>query len=361
MLNTISKRIHVRSTDRLSAKSYRPLIEMLDSSDTLFNYDTGRCRNGRDPKFSAVNMMTVLLYMETKWMTLAEFRQNTTGPGGQVVLGNLGMPKGPDGRYLCPSDGWISDFRNHEYPIFRHDFETELRDMVLKNAGADEFVVTIDSTPAEASRYSSWDYNLHYGIRMAKAHIVMADGTPVCWTFTDGNVGDNPQYIKMLEDSNLDCVRGAKIYADGGYNSFQTYAETFMRTGAVMYGNPGANAAIHEEASWKNILKRYNRLHSEWDFVSSSRTSGAFILRFLCNHGESEIVGKFLRNLDIRRGSEIRRKASLSRHVCETVHHAMKRWVALDVRGLCARYAERRICLRIAFCAMLTLLFRPYI
>ena len=138
--------------------------------------------------------------MEIKKLTFEGLTEALDGRGGQVVLKNLGMPKGKNGRLQRPSNAWISTFRNHDYMYFRHELDRELRDTVLPKGRKNHVLLTCDSTPAEASRYSKWaQYNVHYEVRMCKVHIIMADGVPLVWDVTNGNAGDNPEFRKLLK------------------------------------------------------------------------------------------------------------------------------------------------------------------
>ena len=49
-----------------------------------------------------------------------------------------------------------------------------------------------------------------------------------------------------------------------------------------------------------------------------------------------------------------------ARHVCETVHHAMKRWMNFDVRGLVGKNVKNRIGLRFLFAQILSMAFVDY-
>jgi hypothetical protein len=353
--------VRVRSTSRLSAKGLQPIIEILRSSRTLALYDMGREPGCRELKFTAVQMMAILLYIEIKKFTLEDYENAVEGRGSQMVLRNLGMPM-VRGRYVAPSTGWVSTFRNHEFPKFRAELEREFMEAVIEMT-AGHRIVTIDSTPAEASRYSKWaDFNAHYRIRMAKVHIIMVNGIPIFGLVTNGNDGDNPEFRKML--SRLQNARwgaGTLLLSDGAYDSAETYADVFLKTGVVMSSNSGAGSVWHEEAEWDDMVRRYNRLHRERGFVPSNKAAPEFILRFLARHGQKEVVGWFLRNLDMSRGKIIHRAHAKARHVCETVHHAMKRWVDFDVRGLHSPYVGRRLMMRLFFCSLLCVLFEPYI
>ena len=95
----MEQRVKIRSTGRLSAKKMLPLREMLESSQTLYDYDRQRARPYGELKFSAVDMMIICLFMEIKKLTFEGLTEALDGRGGQVVLKNLGMPNrvGADG------------------------------------------------------------------------------------------------------------------------------------------------------------------------------------------------------------------------------------------------------------------------
>ena len=362
LLDDLAGMIQVRGTGRISAKGMAPVREILSRSSALERFDRRRKPECRDLKFTSVQMLTVLLFCEIKGYGVEQYKEATTGRGSQVVLKNLGMPRGKGGAYIAPSPAWLSTFKNGDFKILRHDLEEELRGAIVALKTSQEATtVTIDSTPLEASRYSKWaDFNPHYKIWMAKCHIVMMGGTPIHWTFTNGNCGDNPQFRRMLEGLENRSLPVLGVHADGGYDSVETYVDVFLKTGKTMHGNPGSNAKVHKEYLWKNMLKRYNRLFRERDFVPAKRTSGEHILRYLVSHGEREAVGYFLRNVDISRGKKLRKEGAHRRHICETVHHGMKRWIQFDVRGLHSKHIGPSLSLKMLTCTILSILFRPY-
>ena len=352
-----------RSTGKLTAKKMKPIIDMLESSQTLYLHDMSRARPKGYLKFSSVNMMTVVLFIEIKKMTFAEYETLVNGHGGQIVLKNLGMPKDSDGRYMAPSIGWISNFRNHEYILFRNELEDELQRSVLDffRKGDEPIVTTIDSTPLEANRYSGHaDFNPHYQIKMYKAHIIMMNGHPLFSSFTNGNKGDCPEYIEMLQKYDGIQLKGARILSDGSYDANEAYLETFLKTGTVMSSNIRKDAIFHKEATYDKLVSSYNKLFREPDFKPLKHVTREFMLRYLASHGYGEKVGWFIRNLDYRRGNRIHEEDALKRHVCESVHRAMKRWVNLDVRGLMEKYAEIRTSIRLFTCTLLSFVFEPY-
>ena len=353
----------VRSTGRISAKGMRPFIDMLESSEALMRFDRNRCRPGGALKYSAVNMMTVITYIEIRKISYEEYETTVKGRGGQVILRNLGMPTDANGRYLAPSRGWISDFRNHLYYHFGYELELEMRNTVLQRMKESDrnLIVTVDSTPLEASRYSEWaEFNVHYNIRMAKAHIIMVNGVPLTYSFTNGRAADGPEFIRLLQGYDSVQLRGIRILSDGGYASHDTYLEVFRRTGMVMSSNIRHDGIVHEEATYPKLIRLYNGLNRNRDFVPQKHITPGRMLRYLANHGYGDRVGWFLRNLDMCRGDRIHCADAKDRHVCETVHHGMKRWVSLDVRGLNRKYAEKRIRIRLFICSMLCFVFEPY-
>ena len=349
----------VRSTGRLSAKQMARVISMLRSSEVIWKYEHELEKDSGKLKFTIVNMLTILIWMEIKHLTLDGLEEQLSGRGGQIILKNLGMPMGIDGRYLRPSKSWISTFKNHYYPKFVKQLDAEMADSILKAHGKNG-IYTCDSTPLEASRYSEWaDFNPHYRIKMCKAHIVMIDGIPLYFRFSNGNKGDNPAMIELLDRFD-GTAREGDFLTDGGYDSYETFIKVYLVTGLFMSTNVGKNAAIHKDAEWDNVLRRYNRLSNVPGFVPSANASSRFILRFLARHGEQELAGWAIRNQDIRRSEASRKELAKKRHICETVHRAMKRWVNFDVRGLHRRHVWKNLFLKMFVCQLLCFVFTPY-
>lgn len=359
LLASSEGRVKVRSTGRLSAKQMAPLISMLKSSAVLWEYEHELEKNSGRLKFTIVNMVTILIWIEIKHLTLDAATEQFSGKGGQTILKNLGMPAGPDGRYMRPSKSWISTFKNHYYSDFVKQLDAEMADSILSTHGKDG-TYTCDSTPLEASRYSEWtDFNPHYKIKMCKAHIVMIDGIPLYFRFSNGNKGDNPALIELLDRFD-GTRRDGQFLTDGGYDSNEAFIKVYQQTGIVMATNTGKNAVIHRDAEWNNVVRRYNKLSKIQGFVPSSRASPGFILRFLANHGEQELAGWAIRNLDICRPKASRKELSKKRHICETVHRAMKRWVDFDVRGLHRHHVWKDLFLKMFACQLLCFVFTPY-
>lgn len=359
------KSIAKRSTKPLSTKGFRPVVEMLESSRVLQDAQRGLKPQCRELKFGIVPMVALLLFMEAKGLGPMAAEQLFKGKRMQSALADLGMPRGKDGRFMYPKHAWISDFKNHVYPKFKKAFEKEVSETVIEEArrrNGGFIVFTADSTPLVASRYSKWaDFNGHYMTFMAKSHMVMANGIPLYFRFTNGNAGDNENLLKLLEQFPGTKVENACFLADGGYNCAETYARTYEAVGLVLNTNTGVRGVIHEDAMYRDVVRRYERQHHrEEGFVSSKYSTRDRILRHQIRTGDSEHVGWFLRNLDMRRGTRLRKRYTRMRHVCETVHRSMKRWVRYTVEGLHSRYIGISLSIRTVCCQFLCMLFKPY-
>ena len=144
-------RIQERSGEELKIEDLGPIIGMLRSSDAIKRFDYLRTPKGRELRYDTVQMLTVCLYMEIRKMTLGGVISDLSDIGGQERLKGLGMPCS-DGRYLCPSKSWISDFMNKVWPDLEESLGKEMMGTILSSQ--DNGLFTCDSTPLEASRYS---------------------------------------------------------------------------------------------------------------------------------------------------------------------------------------------------------------
>lgn len=255
----------------------------------------------------------------------------------------------------------MSTFVNRLWPRLQEGLMGEAVEAILGSLQDRPLLWTCDSTPLEASRYSRvCVYNPHYEVRMDKCHIIMVNGIPLLFTHTGGNAGDNPELKRMLSSMHgLHPDRSVAFATDGAYHNFETYALVYRRTGKVMATNQGRDAVFHEDATWKNVLKRYRSMWANHDHVNPKLTNPDKILRYLMNHGQTELVGKFLHNLDLSRGKALKDAWAKARHVCETMHFDMKRWMNFDVRGLRKEGREQRMSLRFFLCQLLSMVFVP--
>lgn len=349
------ERLQVRSGERLRAKDLKPILEMLRTSEVLRDREERRGSPSR-VTYRFIDLIMVLIWMEVKKTTLQGVVTDLEDHGGQLRLAALGLRRGRDGKYPCPSDTTLCEFRKDVLPKFAEDLRREIAQSYLDSLLEPRFC-TCDSTPLEASRYSRrCVYSPHYEIRMDKLHMIMVNGAPVVYRLTGGNDGDNPQLLDMLSSlkDESPSLYGA-FMTDGAYHSFETYSSVFMKTGKVMSTNQGVDAVFHEEATWDRVVDRYNRMWKNRDFRPDAKPME--ILRYLIRNGESDLAGRFLHNLDHCRGRAAKAALARKRHLCETVHFDAKRWVRLDVRGVHKDSVDSVIAMRFITVQLLCLSF----
>jgi hypothetical protein len=350
-------RIGSRNGEEMTVDDMAAVREILESSAAIERFDRRRRPAAGKITYSSVDMLTTVLYIELKKTTLGGAVADLSDAGGQERLKALGMPR-TDGRYRCPAKSTISDFINRIWPKLEPSLSEEMREVILGQP--EEMFLTGDSTPLEASRYSErCAFNPHYQIRMDKCHIISANGIPLMYTHTGGNSGDCPELMKMLASMDgIDPKRVSGFAADGAYHSYAAYAEVFRKTGKVMAANQGKDAVFHKGVSWKSMLDRYSGHWREQGFVPAGHTVPERILRHLISHGDKHAAGVFLHNLDFRRGKRMKDALAKARHVCETMHFSMKRWMRFDVRGLRKEGVRQRISVRFFFAQILSIVTR---
>jgi hypothetical protein len=352
LVSNIKDRIKVRSTKKLNDKGIAKIAETVGSFESIQRYDRQHVPKRGRRTFPFLCLIMFCIYLEIMGLTYdADISQNK--------LKAMGMPYDRTmGTYLRPSPARISHFINHEWPLMRDPVSSEYVSSILDSIHEKRF--TVDSTPMEASRYSlRYHFSPHYNIRMGKCHIIMCNGYPLVCTFTDANESDSLELPKLLDllPSHIDGVK--EFTSDGAYASFSNYSSVFSRLNVVMASNIAKNSVFHEERSWEYIEGLYSRQWKEEDYRSKASPSSK--LNFLTRKGFEEPVGKFLRNLDMSRGKRISNVYARSRHVCETVHHAMKRWMAFDVRGLRRESDAQRKSFRFFTAQVLCAIFDPYV
>ena len=223
---------------------------------------------------------------------------------------------------------------------------------------------------AEASRYNfDAEFNGHYMVRMDKMHIVMIDGVPLFMIPTDGNTGDNEpveELFSMLGDQLAEAGLGKddiKVMGDGGYNSFATFDSVHRHTGQILNCPLASNSVFHEEATWERLQAKYSSMYCLQGFDAYRKNDKNFVLAFLRRHGEGELVGKHLRNMEMERmeAQEAEGKKDTDREVCEVVHHSMKSWLDFTTKKI--RHATRHATLRCRFfiAQLLGTIFKGYV
>ena len=349
LVTGLEDRIRVRSTKRLNAKGISKITEVVGSFDSIRRYECLRNPKRGKRTFTFASLVVFCIYLEIMGLTYE-------GDISQNKLKAMGMPEGKGG-YLRPSPARISCFIRHEWPEMEPEASKEYMAAVLESLLVKEF--TVDSTPMEASRYSKkYHYSPHYEIRMGKCHIIMCCGYPLARTFTDANDPDCQELPKLLAQLSERIAGVRQFTSDGSYPSFYNYSEVYLKLGVVMASNPSSSSVVHEDRSIGYIRRLYG---SKWkDPEYRPKASPRYMLSMLCRKGEAEKVGQFLRNLDMCRGRSIASKYAKDRHVCETVHRAMKRWMNFDVRGLRKESEEQRKSFKFFTAQILCAIFDPY-
>jgi hypothetical protein len=126
-----------------------------------------------------------------------------------------------------------------------------------------------------------------------------------------------------------------------------------------MESNIAKHSVFHDERKWEYIEGLYSKQWKERDYLP--KATPASKLNFLTRKGFKKPVGMFLRNLDMSRGKRISNIYAKSRHVCETVHRAMKRWMNFDVRGLRKESDSQRKSFKFFTAQVLCTIFDPYV
>lgn len=345
-----------RSTQLMQIEDYRIIASILGDMACIDREERNRKPLRGGHCFTIVFMILILLYREVNRKSLAGTKLSLEAD--QELLQTLGAPT-RRGRFICPSVGSMSHFLNKVWPNLENEVGSYMRERFSENCAG--MFYTCDSTPLEASRYSSyWHYNQHYNIRMGKLHIIMGNGHPLYYSLTNANDGDNPELLKMLERIGQMPCRAIGFATDGSYASFETYSVVYRLTGKLMASNPAKTAVQHEEITWNYLVGKYAKLWKAPGYRPVGEVRRDFIIRFLINHGYREIVGTFLRDVDMRRGRMSDLEKQNRRHVCEEVHRAAKRWIALDVRGLRVKTAAIAISFKFFLVQLFSYIFLEY-
>lgn len=348
--------IAARSTQQFTEEDYRNIVSILQTMAPLKEAETRRRPRRGGKKYSLVSLIMIVLYMQVNRKSYVGTK--TTLDKDPELLEAMGVTDSR-GRHACPSVGTLNNFVNKIWPLFAEQVSEAMADLFLRDAK--EAFYTADSTPLEASRYSKcWHYNQHYSIRMAKMHIIMMNGHPMWYSVTNANEGDNPELIKMLERTGGFRNNTIGFATDGAYASFETYSLVYRLTGVLMASNPACTSVLHEKITWSHLQKLYSRLWKCKGYRPPNEVSRDRILRFLIANGHGEEVGKFLRNVDMRRGRMSAREKQNRRHVCEEVHKAAKRWLPLDVRGLREKTAKNMLSFRFFLMQLFSYIFPEY-
>lgn len=189
-----------------------------------------------------------------------------------------------------------------------------------------------DSTPIEASRYDKYaEFNTHYKCKMYKAHITMLETIPLYMSFTNGVSGDNPESLNNMKTLSELGITFQVMNKDGGYDSFENYANTFVLLGAKPNIKPKENAVINEEGTIERINHFINK-SKLWKKGLSMNDSIDRKLKFFYqeNGKRREQVGAYLRNQILENGVD--EEAYPLRKHQERIHDHMKGTIKFNVR-----------------------------
>lgn len=242
----------------------------------------------------------------------------------------------------------------------------------------------------------------------------MINGVPLFNIHTSGRRNDCTQaadLCRRLRSTGRLWGEDVKFMMDAGYCTFECFAEAFLTTGSRPYVVLKANSVFHEEAEWDGIQAQYCRMHRFSDYDPYRKNDERHVLKFLCQHGKMELVGQFLQNCEIERQrregrlvssdeepdtppeeassmempvlpddadalsaplgaavvpeapdvlEDVAEKKDTDRSVCEAVHHAMKRWVPFDIRGISHQTRRAVISFRFNAVQILSSVFARY-
>lgn len=284
----------------------------------------------------------------------------------------IGLPHYKGGSWMIPSGSTLCEFKRDTLDPVIDELISEFMKSALSRSKmvmrTERYVVlTLDSTPIQASRYNfDAEYNGHYRIRMDKMHIFMMDGIPLLMIYTGGNVGDTDPVPAMAEclgealtDVQFDRSK-IKCMTDGGYDSFDIYADMWYHTGCLQRCHIREGAVYHDEASWINIQKKYTSMYRCPEFDPMRKNDEDFVLHFLYKNGQKTLVGKYLRNKALEFQKSQTGKDT-DREICESRHHTMKSWLNMTTVKL--RHATRSSVMRAKFfvCQLMSAIMASFV
>jgi hypothetical protein len=344
----------IRSSAEMTIGELVILRITMESSEAI-----GRYVHENRPKrgsivFGFIPLFLLYIYMECRKTTYRGVVRNLSDEDC-VHLGltdRNGIPR-------RPSAATLNDFVNRRLAPMTEAIGDEFAAAVLKMRP--DGVNTLDSTPMEASRYNSdADFNVHYNIRMDKCHILMTDGYPLFMVRSNGSAHDNPFAADLIKRIGKVCpgYRTKEFHADGSYDSFLTYASAYIHTGAVMRCNYGTDA-VYSGVDETRIIDEYAGMWKNKGFDPYKKNDTDFVLRFLYRNGKEELTGQYLRDRSMKLSENGTGKNV--RHICETVHRAIKRWVDFSIFRIRKATKESRVKCRFLCVQLLSVLFRGYL
>ena len=370
---TIPKELD-RIVDRRTLANLEPILtkakEILDSSETIARKQRELDRKPGRRCYSIVSLLLAYLLKEILKVPYEETRYIMF----ESICKIMGLPN-RNGTWMRPSGSTICEFKTDVLEPMLDALTKELVAAMLDrlktvHRGEGYVVLTLDSTPAQASRYNfDAEYNGHYRIRMDKMHIIMMDGMPLFMIPTGGNEGDNAPVEDLLTmteyaiaDSGFDGVE-MKAMADGGYDSFMTFYQFHRHLGVELNCHIRETAKFSDEAGWESISKKYSSMYKCPGFDPYRKNDESFVLAFLSRNGEKELVGKYFRNKELLRQEQQKSSGvkDTDRQVCETMHHSMKAWLDFTTVKLRHKLRESTLKCRFFLSQLLSVIFKGYV
>lgn len=168
-----------------------------------------------------------------------------------------------------------------------------------------------DTTPIETTRNDSDEkakYNGHYKKKMYKGGIItdILTGIAVNYDKIIGGTDDDGKRFQPFVEAtkkmlNIDCFDF--MCWDGAYDTFQNfyYADHVLKT--KLYTLFAKGSVFHEEATEKSITEKYQRCWQDKNFIPPPLPFEK-VLDFFVAKDETELVGKYYRNIQFKQNTE---------------------------------------------------------
>lgn len=164
---------------------------------------------------------------------------------------------------------------------------------------------------------------------MYKSHIFHLGDAPLFMVFSDGN-GADMTYVHPLISNIAQLISDLHdVYADAGYDSYETYSQIWYELGAHPYIDWRENAVVNPEGTIERIDHWVNK---GWKNGGDIHASIEKKLRFLYESGRKGQVGMFFRNQNLN--DPIFEEKYKIRGECEKTHNNIKSIVKFDVRKI---------------------------
>ncbi len=364
-----------RIEDRRTIANIEPILaearKILDSSETIARKQREMDRRPGRRDYSVTSLLLAYLlkemfkvpYDSARYLMFDSFCEK------------MGLPRDSAGKWMKPRGSTICEFKREILEPMLDELTEEIVKAMLErlkvvHRGEGYVVLTLDSTPAQASRYNfDAEYNGHYRIRMDKMHIIMIDGVPLFMIPTGGNEGDNYPVEELLKKTEGTIAKvdlkglEIKTMADGGYDSFRTFYLFHHHLGVELDCHIRETAVFNDEADWDSLVKKYTRMYKCPGFDPHRKTDEAFVLAFLSRNGQEELVGKYIRNKQLLRQKDHEQHEikDTDRQVCETMHHSMKAWLDFTTVKLRHKLRESTLKCRFFLSQLLSVIFKGYV